>query len=462
MIPSWGNDMSKIQTLRKKYEEGYQVSEEVRTRLKRVEKNNLNSFITLAPVEEQAQHLQELWDKGERQGRLFGVPVGIKDNFLTKGLRTTCASRMLEDFVPQTDASLVKRLKEEGALILGKTNLDEFAMGSSGRSSYFGATKNPRRKDLVPGGSSSGSAAAVGGEEVLFALGSDTGDSVRQPSAFCGIAGFHPSYGTLSRYGMVSMASSMDQAGLMADSVDDLRTVYQILSVEDPKDPTMHCKRIQRKTRRLAVVEGWEEFVDEEVQREFQEVLDALEEHYRMDRIPVRLLYANGICYHILMTAEVSSNLSRYDGFRYGLDFGPQGDYQTRYRKNRQAGFGEEVKRRIALGTFYLSSKDHQKLYHKALCVRQSIREEWQGIFEDYDFVLTPTTTEKPYPLNRPSSPLDDYDSAIFNLPANLAGHPALTLPLLGPDKVSLQILGPRFADESLLDFGVELQEVFL
>lgn len=455
----------KISEIQRKYLSGeLKVEDFVKSNFDKIRKNDLGSYISLD--EENALEKARLIDKKiankEDLGSLFGVTFAIKDNISTKDLKTTCASKMLENYIPIFDASVIERLKAQDAIILGKANMDEFAMGSSSETSYFGPTKNPIDKSLIPGGSSSGSAAAVAGDEAIVSLGSDTGGSVRQPAAYCNIVGYYPSYGLISRYGVVAMGNTFDQVGLLANSVEDIVKVVNVVGGYDEKDPNSHESQVDYKLvdysfkdKKIAVVKDIESFnIDQVVLDDYHRALEDLKilgaeiQEVEIDH----LKYANMI-YTVLMSAEVSSNMSRFDGIRFGYHDSNYSSTQEMYIASRSGGFGDEVKRRIALGTLLLSSNNDQIRYKRGLKGRKLLRDEMERVLRDFDFFISPTSTKLPHKLGeRKNDPLSVYDSGTFNVLANISSLPAISLPIRNGISGSLQIISKRFEDESLLN----------
>jgi aspartyl-tRNA(Asn)/glutamyl-tRNA(Gln) amidotransferase subunit A len=395
---------------------------------------------------------------------LAGVPIAIKDNICVAGARTSCGSRILEDFVPNYDATAVERLVAAGAVPFGKTNLDEFAMGSSTENSAFHPTRNPWDLLRIPGGSSGGSAAAVAAGAVPAALGSDTGGSIRQPAACCGIVGFKPTYGRVSRYGLVAFASSLDQIGPLATTVEDAARVYAAMAGPDDRDATTSQRppadvvaALDRPLRgaRIGVLrEAFAQGIDSEVERNFDSALEILRDagaeirDVSVPRAPLAIA-----TYYIVANAEASSNLARYDGIRYGLRV-PDGVLSRLYVASRSRGFGPEVKRRILLGTFALASGYYEAYYGRAMRIRQLLSEEFGRAFAEIDLVATPTIPGAAFRLGeKVDDPLTMYLSDVFTAPANLAGLPAISVPSgFTKDRLplGLQLMAPRFGEEPL------------
>lgn len=442
-------------TLRKKVrDEG--AEEVVATYLDRIRDSKLNAFITV--LEEQA--MEEA--RNPRPGRLSGIPIAVKDNISTRGVPTTCGSNILTGYIPPFDATVVERLKEEGAIIIGKTNMDEFAMGTSTETSYYGPTRNPWDLDRVPGGSSGGSAAAVAGGEAPISLGSDTGGSVRCPAAFCGIVGLKPTYGAISRYGLIAYANSLELIGPMATSVRDTAELYEVVKCQDPFDSTsVEAPSVLDHIREdvsdlvLGVPREFFEGADPGVEKAVWDALHKLEElgaRYQEISLP-NMRYALS-AYYVIAVSEASSNLARYDGLRYGLEPEVEGDWNTMFSDVRARGFGEEVKRRILLGTYALSAGYYGKYYLKALKARTLIRGDFDAALRDSDVLITPTM---PFPAfkigERIADPLQLYLADVNTVPINLAGLPSVSLPC-GYSKglpIGLQLIGRYFDEQTLL-----------
>lgn len=417
----------------------------------------------------QADAVQEKIDKGELTGLLAGVPVAIKDNMCTKGLLTTCSSKILENYIPTYTASAVQNLTDAGCVIIGKTNMDEFAMGSTTETSYYGVTRNPHNPDHVPGGSSGGSAAAVALNECFFALGSDTGGSIRQPSAFCGITGMKPTYGTVSRYGLIAYGSSLDQIGPMTKNVTDCAAVLETIASYDKKDSTSMKREeydftsaLVRDVKGLRIGLPKDYFgdgLDSEVKAA---IFKAAETFKRMGAIveefDLGLVQYAIPAYYIIASAEASSNLERFDGVKYGYRTKEYGDLHSMYKKTRSEGFGSEVKRRIMLGSFVLSSGYYDAYYLKALKTKALIKQEFDKAFEKCDIILAPAApTTAPLLGSSLQDPIKMYLSDIYTISANLAGIPGLSIPC-GKDKMGLpigmQLLGGCFQEKTLLRAG--------
>jgi len=404
-------------------------------------------------------------------GKYEGVPIAIKDNIITENIRTTCASKILENYIPPFDATVVKKLKESGFVIVGKTNLDEFAMGSSTERSAFFPTRNPIDLERIPGGSSGGSAAAVAADMVPVALGSDTGGSIRQPSAFTGIYGFKPTYGLVSRYGLVAFASSLDQIGPMAKSVDDIAKVMSVIAGRDEMDSTTvdvdidFLKDLDRgiKGMKIAAIKTVydEKGLHEDVAKAFEEFVKLIKElGAEVKWVDVPSIRYSVAVYYIIAPAEVSSNLSRFDGVRYGLRINGE-NIKEMYMKTRNKGFGEEVKRRILLGTFTLSATYYEAYFSKAQKVRKKISDELYSVLKEYDALILPTVPAPAPKIGEIKDALTYYLMDIFTIPANLAGLPAINVPFgkSGNLPLGMQIMGRRFEDDKVLRIAKTIQE---
>ena len=414
---------------------------------------------------------KEYKEKGADTSALLGIPFAIKNNILIKGYKATAASKMLADYTAVYDATVIKKLKEAGAIIIGSTNMDEFAMGSSTENSAFGPTKNPVDTDRVPGGSSGGSAAAVAMGAVPAALGTDTGGSIRQPASYCGIVGYKPTYGAVSRYGLIAMGSSLDQAGPLTNSVADAELIHEIISGKDKMDGTT----IDETTYEAVPVKDkytvgvprsfFKEGVDEDVLAVLEEQIAALKGagHEVVDvELP---LFEKGLAaYYISMPAEVSSNLARFDGIRYGLSESGD-DLLSVYENSRAAGFGDEVKRRILLGTYVLSSGYYDAYYGKAEAAREMMRQELNKVFEKVDLVLTPAAPTPAFKCGELEDPLSVYKQDIFTVPVNLTGVPAITIPGGTVEReqkqlpVGVQYIAPHAGDKRLFDIGKRMYD---
>ena len=443
-----------------------EVTESVLKRIEEVE-DRVHAYITLLPdlAMKQAALADDRLDKGEAEP-LTGIPLAIKDLICSQGVRTTCGSHILDNFIPPYDATVIEKLKAAGAVFVGKANMDEFAMGSSTENSFFGPTRNPWDLQRIPGGSSGGSAAAVAAGECIASLGSDTGGSIRQPAACCGVVGFKPTYGRISRYGLVAFASSLDQIGPMAKDVRDTALLLQAISGHEPRDSTSVDIPVPDFTRALtgearSMVLGvprecFREGLDPEVANAVKEALRLLEgSGARIVDVSLPHSEYAVAAYYIIAPAEASSNLARYDGVKYGFRSSATRDLMEMYKESRFQGFGSEVKRRIMLGTYALSAGYYEAYYRKASQVRTLIRDDFQKAFSQCDVLLTPTAPTPAFKLGeKVDDPLQMYLSDIFTIPCNLAGLPGLSLPC-GFNKeglpIGLQILADYFQEEKIL-----------
>jgi len=425
--------------LREEIEKGnISPTEVVETFAKRIQQveGKIKAFVTLT-VEQAYENAKKV--KG---GKLFGIPIAVKDNILTYGVRTTCGSKMLENFIAPYDATVSEKIKKEGAIIIGKTNMDEFAMGSSTEFSAFGPTKNPWDLERVPGGSSGGSAAAVASLMSPLSLGSDTGGSIRQPAAFCGVIGLKPTYGRVSRYGLVAFASSLDQIGPFGRYTEDVALLLEVISGKDPKDSTCADKPVPNFVEEIKKpIKGLKAGIPKEIfelglSNEVKEIFENWIEKLKAEGIEIKtieipmLKYAIPI-YYVIATSEASSNLARYDGVRYGYRTSKYKDLTEMYTKTRDEGFGPEVKRRIMLGTFALSTGYYDAYYLKAKKIQRLLYEDFARVFKEVDIILTPTTPTPAFKFGeKMSNPIDMYLSDIFTVSVNLAGLPAVSVPI--------------------------------
>ncbi len=421
-----------------------------------------------------AEEVQKLIDDGTLTGPLAGVPVAIKDNMCTKDLLTTCSSKILYNFVPTFSAEAVINLEKAGAVILGKTNMDEFAMGSTTETSAYGVTRNPWDPEHVPGGSSGGSCAAVAAEECFFALGSDTGGSIRQPSSFCGVTGIKPTYGTVSRYGLIAYGSSLDQIGPIARDVTDCATILEAISSYDKKDSTSIPREDMDFTSDLVDdVKGMRigiprdylgEGLDEEVKEAILKAAKVLEDKGAIvEEFDLGLVKYAIPAYYVIASAEASSNLSRFDGVKYGLRAKEYEGLHEMYKKSRSEGFGEEVKRRIMLGSFVLSSGYYDAYYLKALRTKALIKKEFDKAFEKYDVILGPAAPSTAPKLGESlRDPLKMYLGDIYTISVNLAGLPGMTVPC-GKDSaglpIGLQLIGDCFQEKKIIRAGYAFEQ---
>ncbi len=440
--------------------------------LNRVEENkDLNAFITINDkVREEAENLGEV----DPDNLFFGIPIAIKDNIVTKNLKTTCASHILDNFMPIYDATVVEKLKDKKMLVIGKTNMDEFAMGSTSETSYFGAPLNPRDKKRVTGGSSGGSASAVAGSLVPLALGTDTGGSIRQPASYTGLVGMKPTYGRISRYGLVAFASSLDQIGPMTRTVYENAALLNILVGEDEMDLTSVSKDKEDFTRfigenikdlKIALPKYFiSDIVDKEISTRIKDVINYLEQNGAVvDVVDMRYLDTAVNLYQIIAMAEASSNLARFDGVRYGLkETGASVDEM--YARTRGEGFGAEVKRRIMIGSYILSGDNARTYYDKSLMVRDDITKEFNRIFKDYDLIIGPTTTTvAPFIGSTKDDPHKSFMDDVLVIPVNMAGLPALSVPVGKNSEglpIGLHIIGKAFGEATIYKLASFIEEV--
>jgi len=445
-------------------------SEEIVTGyLERIEKSKLNAFITVS--KESALFRAREIDSQGHEGPLAGIPIAIKDNISTKGIQTTCASKILTGYVPPYDAHVIEKLKAAGAIIIGKTNMDEFAMGSSTETSFYGPTLNPWDTDRVPGGSSGGSAAAVAGGEAPLSLGSDTGGSVRCPASFCGVVGLKPTYGVISRYGLISYANSLEQIGPFGTSVRDVATLFDVIAGHDPRDSTSVNKEANYSSALKNDVKGLKigipqeyfgEGTDNDVEKSVRDAINTLE-GLGATTVDVKMpntKYALS-AYYVIAMSEASSNLARFDGMRYGLRT-EDADWHTTFSQVRAAGFGDEVKRRILLGTYALSAGYHDKYYLKALKIRTLIKQDFDRAFADVDVLIAPTM---PYPAFKIGEKIDDpislFLSDVDTVPVNLAGVPSISVPCGFSNglPIGMQLIGKHFDEAAILRTAYTFEE---
>jgi aspartyl-tRNA(Asn)/glutamyl-tRNA(Gln) amidotransferase subunit A len=466
-----------IHELRSLLKRGDVTAREVTTsifqRIRKLE-SRVSAFISLS--EETAMEQARTYDQrgyGEHAAVLAGVPVAVKDVICYKGIRTTCGSKILADFVPPFDSTVAEKMRRAGSVLLGKTNMDEFAMGSSTENSAFGPTRNPWNLDYIPGGSSGGSAAAVAADECIAAIGSDTGGSIRQPASHCGVVGLKPTYGRVSRFGLVAFASSLDQIGPITKDVPDAALLLNVISGYDPRDSTSVPIEVPDFTQSL--VEGLEgitvgipreyfiEGIDPDVERAVREAVKVLEDlGGRSVEVSLPHTEYGVAAYYIIAPAEASSNLARYDGVKYGHRNREGRSLMEMYRKTRLEGFGAEVKRRIMLGTYALSAGYYDAYYKKASQVRTLIREDFLQAFKQCQVLVTPVAPTAAFTLGeKVDDPLQMYLSDVFTLPASLAGIPGMSLPC-GFNRqglpIGLQILAPHFQEGLALQVGYNFE----
>ena len=444
--------------------------ERVEEALNAIRRSNLNAYITVDHSEARKQ--AEKADAGQLDGRLAGVPVAIKDAISTKGLRTTCASKTLERYVPPYDAFVISKLKQEGAVIIGKTNMDEFSMGTSTETSYFGPSRNPWDIERVPGGSSGGSAAAVTAYEADLALGSDTGGSIRCPASFCGVVGLKPTYGRVSRSGLVSYGNSLEQIGPLARTVRECALLFEVIAGHDPGDstsvavPVPDCTAsLENEISGLKVgipLDFFGEGVDPEVQTATWNAIQTLEDlGVSSEEISLPNLQYALSAYYVQAMSEASSNLARYCGIIYGHRIQKDHDWHTTFSENRSIGFGNEVKRRILLGTYALSAGYYDKYYIKALKARELIRRDFKRAFERCDALIAPTMPHTAFKIGEKiEDPLALYKVDINTVPINIANIPSLSIPCgwKGKLPIGMQIIGDMWAESTIFNIGFQFE----
>lgn len=447
-----------------------QATEAAIKHIKAVE-DQIHSYVTIDEegAMKRAKEVQAQIEAGTLTGPLAGVPAAIKDNMCTKGLRTTCSSKILENFVPAYTAEAVINLEKAGAVILGKTNMDEFAMGSTTETSAYGVTRNPWNTEHVPGGSSGGSCAAVAANECFYALGSDTGGSIRQPSSFCGVTGIKPTYGTVSRYGLIAYGSSLDQIGPVAKDVSDCAAILEAISSHDLKDSTSMNRKDRDftsalvddvKGMKIGIPSGYfGEGLDEEVKTAILKAADILKEKGAIvEKFDLGLVDYAIPAYYVIASAEASSNLSRFDGVKYGYRTKEYEGLHNMYKKTRSEGFGPEVKRRIMLGSFVLSSGYYDAYYLKALRTKALIKKEFDKAFAKYDLILAPASPDTAPKLGSSlSDPLKMYLGDIYTISVNLAGLPGMTVPCGLDSKglpIGMQLIGDCFKEKNIIRAG--------
>ena len=461
--------------LEKKELTSYEITKAYADRIAEKEKE-VQAFVTTLEEDalEKAKEMDKKIESGEAKSTLSGIPIGIKDNICTKGVRTTCSSRMLENFIAPYDATVMEKINEEELINLGKLNMDEFAMGSSTEHSYFHVTRNPWNLNKVPGGSSGGSAAAVAAEMVPWALGTDTGGSIREPAGFCGVVGLKPTYGLVSRYGVVAFASSLDQVGPITKDVTDAAILLNIIagkdkmdstSVERPKVDYTEALKNDVKGLKIAVPK---EFFGEGINEEVKENLEKAIETYKelgaeVSEVSLNIAEYALASYYIIACAEASSNLGRFDGVRYGHRAKEYSNIKELFRNSRTEGFGPEVKRRIILGTYVLSSGYYDAYYKKAQKVRTLVMNEFKKVFDNYDVILTPIAPMVAFDIgSKMDDPLEMYLADICTVSINVAGLPGISIPC-GVDSegmpVGMQLIGKRFAEETLLNAAYTFEQ---
>ncbi len=453
----------------------FSSQELVETYLDRIQKSNkkLNAFISIFDKEavSEAKKIDDLISKGQSLPSLAGVPIAIKDNILVSGQKVTAGSKILENYIAPYDATIIKKIKDQGGIILGKTNLDEFAMGASGEHSAYGPTKNPNDLEYSPGGSSSGSAVAVADNLASCALGSDTAGSIRQPASFCGVVGMKPTYGAVSRYGLIAMASSLDQIGPLAKNVEDAEIIFNLIKGKDKMDSTSYDQSVYKETNfdikkiKIGIIKN---FSDKGVQPEILEITNQAirkleKEGFGIEEIDLPHLEYGIACYYILMPAEVSSNLARYDGIKFGMFDSTAKNLLELSLNTRGRFFGQEVKRRIMLGTYCLSAGYHDAYYLKAQKLRAKIIEDFKKVFQKVDLLFMPTSPFLPFKLGEKlTDPLSMYMADLLTVPVNLAGLPAISVPTakIGKLPVGLQFIAPPFKEKKMFAIAKVFEKI--
>ena len=442
----------------------------VETALKKAKEcKDYNVFVSINEENalKKAKEIDEKIARGEKVGRLAGVPYACKDNFLSEEGNTTASSKILEPFHAPITATAVEKLEKEGAIMIGRVNLDSFAHGSSTENSYFGPTKNSKDKERVAGGSSGGSAVSVALDIVEFATGTDTGGSIRQPASFNGVYGFKPTYGTISRYGVVAMASSLDCIGFFAKTPDDIDLLMSVCAGQDPKDmttlPDYYNNSKVEAVKKIGIIKGFDQGLSPEIKKAYEDEIANLKEDYEIVELDMPTLKYALPVYYILCPAEVASNLSRHDGIRYGFRADDAEHLEDIYGKSRSEGFMPENKRRIMIGNFVLSSGFYDAYYLKAQKARTLIIKEYEEAFKKCDFILTPVSPNQAFKLGeKTGDPLAMYMEDVLSVPLNLAGLPGLAIPVGKTENgldLGLQLVGPRRSDKSLLSFASKIQK---
>ncbi len=447
--------------------------------LKKIKETNkrLNSFITVCDdyALTRAAEVDKKLGSGNNVGPLAGIPIGIKDILTTKGIKTTCGSKILQNYIPPYSATAVKKLEDAGAIIVGKLNMDEFAMGSSSEHSAFGPVKNPVNEKMIPGGSSGGSAAAIAADQCVVTLGTDTGGSIRQPAALCGVVGLKPTYGRVSRYGLVAFASSLDQIGSFTHSVEDAAIVLNVISGRDKNDSTSIDREVpdftgslKKDIKGLKIGVPKEYFIkgtDKEIDASVRTAIENMKK-LGAEIVEISLPHTEYAvpCYYIIAPAEASANLARFDGIRYGHRSKKSDVLKELYENSRTEGFGPEVTLRIMVGTYVLSSGYYDAYYRKAQCVRTLIKNDFQDAFKRVDAIVTPTSPTPAFKLgDRLDDPVKMYLADIFTIPVNLAGLPAISIPCGKTKKdlpIGMQIIGKHFDEETILRVAHNYEQI--
>jgi aspartyl-tRNA(Asn)/glutamyl-tRNA(Gln) amidotransferase subunit A len=455
----------------------YSSRELTQAYLDRIQQHNagLNAYITVTPEQALAQATAADQQRAAgKVGLMTGIPIAHKDIFCTTGVRTSCGSRMLDNFIAPYDATIVERLKADGTVMLGKTNMDEFAMGSSNETSWYGPVRNPWNHDLVPGGSSGGSAAAVAAHLCPAATASDTGGSIRQPASFCGLTGIKPTYGRMSRWGMIAFASSLDQAGVLTRSAEDAAMMLQVMSGFDPRDSTSvdlpvpdYMAALDKPLAGLRIglpKQHFAEGLNPDVEKQIRAALAEFERlGATLKEVSLDNSHLSVSAYYVIAPAEASANLSRYDGVRYGYRCDKPTDLEDLYKRSRAEGFGAEVKRRIMVGTYALSAGFYDAYYVKAQKVRRLIKDDFTRAFQDVDVIMGPTSPHTAFKLGaKTTDPVAMYLEDIYTIAVNLAGLPGMSIPagLVGGLPIGLQIVGRDFDEARLLNIAHQFQRV--
>lgn len=469
-------NLTLVEALQGLKEKKFSSTELTKEYLKRIEEKNpeVNAFITVIEkeiTEKKAKEIDESRLRKEKLGLLAGLPIAIKDNILIEDVLCTAGSKILSNYKASYDATVIKKLKEADAIFLGKTNMDEFAMGSSTETSYFGPVKNPRDLTRVPGGSSGGSAAAVAAEMCPAALGADTGGSIRQPASFCGVVGLKPTYGRVSRFGLIAMASSLDQIGPLTQTVDDAALLLKVIEGKDIKDSTTQNAPFEAELKEKNLSdfkigipkEYFVEGLDSKVKEVIEKNISLLQKKgAKIKEVSLPHTKVALPCYYLIMAAEASANLARFDGIRYGLCQKAK-DLLEVYLETRTKGFGEEVRRRILLGVYALSAGYYDAYYLKAQKVRTLIKQDFDRVFKEVNCLMTPVSPTPAFKLKeKVSDPLAMYLSDIYTVPVNLAGLPAISLPIgkVNNLPVGLQIIGPAFREDIILSLGKIIEKL--
>jgi aspartyl-tRNA(Asn)/glutamyl-tRNA(Gln) amidotransferase subunit A len=423
--------------------------------LDRIKRSKLNAYIT---INEGCLEDAKKFEEGKLKGKLAGIPVAVKDCITTEGMLTTCGSKILHDYIPPFDAHVVERLKAEGAIIIGKTNMDEFAMGTTTETSYYGVVRNPHDLGRVAGGSSGGSGACVAADEAILSLGTDTGGSIRCPASFCGVVGLKPTYGLVSRYGLIPYANSLEQIGPFASSVDDLALLLEVIAGPDVRDSTNARREFRYEPRERSLKVGIirEMGGNDDVMDSFQQAVEVIRSKHDVAEVSMPSFKYALAAYYIIAMSEASSNLARYDGVRYGLSTENLTSWTEFFSKVRADGFGDEVKRRIMLGSYALSAGYYGKYYLKALKVRTLVIRDFKRALNDFDVLIAPTMPALPFKIGELADPLTMYKADVNTVPINLAGLPSLSLPIFRKRglPVGMQIIGDYFEENSILSFA--------